>query len=32
MNIIKMYSYLCAVYSRNILYQEGLMRVCLCGL
>jgi hypothetical protein len=29
MNIIKTYSYLYAVYSRNILYQQGLMRVCL---
>ena len=29
-NIIKTYSYLYAVYSRNILVPEGLMSVCLC--
>ena len=30
MNIITTYSYLYAVYSRNILVPEGLMSVCLC--
>jgi len=29
-NIIKTYSYLYAVYSRNILVPEGLVSVCLC--